>query len=252
MKKATAKIIDDEPATDNSITDPRPGSDISWEHAKELYDTAEDFARRSGEKLIDLSRVLATLKAEFFDQGGGCKYGSGTPARTEASSVDNPFPRTTAGWQEIVRQRLGISARTANRLIERGTKLELIQGLAAGESVIYDDTTGTDKTLEPTQEIQRLAQAAWADVINGTVSAPRAWAGIVGESTRRDDQGGAKQRAAVDHAAVMVRAIRSLRAGLKILDQLKVHDRHKVDLAWADMVEDLPPRWISEIRKGGK
>lgn len=240
MKTANAKIIEITPAsTEVEIISPKPIAP-SWDRARALWQSAS----RGAEDLIELSKLLLALRKEFFAE----RLGAGRPPKIIASASGRNFPTEKIysakppekGWQETVQEQLGISHQTALRLIERGNAVLRIKGIADGEDVRWKDTKGEIKIMYATEEAQRMAQEALPVVVAGVLPATRAWAGICGESDRSKV---GKRRADIDYAAVMRRALVSLRNAAAAWNKLDPEDRAIIENLWYDVRETLPATW---------
>lgn len=240
MKTANAKIIEITPAsTEVEIISPKPIAP-SWDRARALWQSAS----RGAEDLIELSKLLLALRKEFFNQGGSGKWvssqGSSASGRTVPTEKIYSAKPPEKGWQETVQEQLGISHQTALRLIERGNAVLRIKGIADGEDVRWQDTKGEIKIMRATDEAQRMAQEALPVVVAGVLPATRAWAGICGESDRSKV---GKRRADIDYAAVMRRALVSLRNAAAAWNKLDPEDRAIIENLWYDVRETLPATW---------
>lgn len=240
MKTANAKIIKINPApAEVEIISPKPIAP-SWDRARALWQSAS----RGAEDLIELSKLLLALRKEFFAE----RLGAGRPPKIIASASGRNFPTEKIysakppekGWQETVQEQLGISHQTALRLIERGNAVLRIKGIADGEDVRWKDTKGEIKIMYATEEAQRMAQEALPVVVAGVLPATRAWAGICGESDRSKV---GKRRADIDYAAVMRRALVSLRNAAAAWNKLDPEDRAIIENLWYDVRETLPATW---------
>lgn len=85
-----------------------------------------------------------------------------------------------------------------------------------------------------------MAQEALPVVVAGVLPATRAWAGICGESDRSKV---GKRRADIDYAAVMRRALVSLRNAAAAWNKLDPEDRAIIENLWYDVRETLPATW---------
>lgn len=240
MKTANAKIIEITSApAEVEVIPPQPIAP-SWDRARTLWQSVT----RGVEDLIELSKLLLALRKEFFAE----RLGAGRPPKIIASASGRNFPTEKIysakppekGWQETVQEQLGISHQTALRLIERGNAVLRIKGIADGEDVRWQDTKGEIKIMRATDEAQRMAQEALPVVVAGILPASRAWAGICGESERSK---AGKRRAEIDYAAVMRRALVSLRNAAASWNLLDPDDRADVENLWYEVRETLPSTW---------
>ena len=65
----------------------------------------------------------------------------------------------------------------------------MLQAVTSGDGFKYNDSLGKEKDLHPTPEMQQLALTLLDDVAAGTVNPKRAWAGLLGEGSRRGAAG---------------------------------------------------------------
>lgn len=243
MKTANAKIIKINPApAEVEIISPKPIAP-SWDRARALWQSAS----RGAEDLIELSVLLLALRKEFFNvNNGGDRKSAAFKNQPSARGRLIPTEKIYSakppekGWQETVQAQLGITHQTALRLIERGNAVMRIKGIADGEDVRWQDTKGEIKIMRATEEAQRMAQEALPAVVAGILPASRAWAGICGESERSK---AGKRRAEIDYAAVMRRALVSLRNAAAAWNLLDPDDRADVENLWYEVRETLPATW---------
>lgn len=201
--------------------------------------------RVCGDTLVELGRVLSALRNEFFAQGGSGRFGSNTPVGTEEKGIVHP--RNNKGWEATVWEKAGIPPWTARRLIDEAKYTMLARCTAAGEAVTYTNTRKEKVVISPNPEMIEEAQKLLPDIEMGLVKPSTAWRGIIGESTRRTRQGGVKDRAPVDHVAIMLRAFRSIRSVVKTMEDLPMEDQHAIDRAWLQIANILPPKWVQQI-----
>ena len=208
----------------------------SWDRARALIDQV----RRSISAVIQLGAEIQALQDQFYREGQG--------ARTDLK----PSANVTKGWQAKVEEELGIHYTTAYRIMERAQSLICMRRVEIGESVDYFDTRHKEQRhLDPTPELQQAASKAIEAVVAGTVAAPRAWAGLIGEGSRVANQGGSTSRAEVNHAKNLKMAITKLRTSLKQWKYINGKDRIEIEELWKEIVEILPAtmtlEYISEM-----
>ena len=253
MRKTTTDLEVLPPAGGGNGTDGTNGTNgVSWERARELWGEAQERARRSGDALVELGRVLARLRTEYYNQGRGGDYKSDAYKNHSNRGVgmiekglQMPLPVSKKGWEAEVFAETGIPAWTARRIIDDAKYTLMSRGLADGEPVTYPDSKGNNVTLEPTEKLQAQAKKALADINLGLVKPSRAWAGICGEGQREG-----KERAEVDHAAVMMKALRSLRSSAKEWNHIDPEDRADIEGLWNEVRETLPATWHAAKRAG--
>lgn len=217
------------------VLPPEADYEPSWERAREYCQNI----KKSVEDIVLLGRELLALKMQWFDVGGRPEKNSGHPVPSFPSN--DP----ARGWQKRVRDELGISRKTAERIIERAETITMIGRLKEGNPVRYwlNGKKGEERVIEPTPEVIAMADEALTQIEVGTISAPRAWAGLVGESSRRGQQGGVSHRAPVDHGKNIMRAIAMLKNSIRHWKRLNPEVRSKIEMMWAEVSEDLPETW---------
>jgi hypothetical protein len=199
----------------------------SWDHARALINDV----RRSITAVIELGAEIRALRDEFLQQG----------ARTDLLGRQTVSANINKGWQEKVEDELGISHVTALKIMERAFSLVCMRQIETGEPVEYMDSRSKEqRILNPTPELQQQATKAIEAVVAGTVAAPRAWAGLIGEGSRVANQGGSSSRANVDHAKNLKMAITKLRTSLKEWKHISGKDRIEIEEMWQEIVESLP------------
>lgn len=252
MKTNTITITDPTPPTGGlTLITSEDGTqahvpvEVSWGRARTLWASAQ----RGAEDLIELAAVLIELRREFFAPGtggGGDKRSQSYITSSEAGRGGSTekltlFTPSEKGWQQVVRDELGISHQTALRMMERGAAVQRLKAIAEGEDVSYQDGRGVVRVVEATPEAIEMAKEILPATLAGAVAAPRAWAGVCGEGTRRE--AGAR-RAAPDYCAVMVRALRSLRnASETAWSHLTPRERAEVEEVWEQVRQTLPKTW---------
>jgi hypothetical protein len=208
-------------------TDMQLPDDPSWDRARAYVDDV----RRSIMAVIHLGLEIRALKDQYEAQG----------ARTDMLGRASITANIIKGWKQKVEDELGICHMTAYRIMERAESLVFMRRIEVGESVEYADSrTKEARTLESTPELQEQATKAIEAVVAGTVAAPRAWAGLVGEASRRSQQGGSASRAATDHARNLKRAIVALRTSLKHWKRISGEDRLELEKDWESVLALLP------------
>lgn len=199
----------------------------SWDRARAMIDDV----RRSIGTVILLGFEIRALREQYFAQG----------SRTDMLGRVTATANVTKGWNQAVQDELDISHMTAYRIMERAESLICMRRIEIGESVEYNDTrTHQQRVLEPTPELQQQATAAIEAVVTGAVAAPRAWAGLIGESARRAGQNGSVARAAVNHHKNIMRSIISLRSSFKHWRGLHPNERAEIETIWRELQADLP------------
>lgn len=214
------------------------------------WDRAREYARRirtGVEDVVKLGFELAALREQWFAQGeggGGDQKGrTYTPAR-EKSLRDRVSRSDEKGWQKKVEAELNISYRTALRLIERAQIIVQLRKLIDGHPVVYTPHGGTDPvTIKPAKENVERASAALKEVMAGTISATRAWAGFAGEGQRRENQGGSIYRAPIDHAKNIEAAMKKLKTSLPHWKRLTSEARKALEDLWGEVKALIPETW---------
>jgi hypothetical protein len=174
---------------------------------------------------------IHALKAQYLAQG----------SRTDIIDQSSYSANITKGWQQKVRDELGISDDTAYRIMERAQSVVYMHKLEIGETVEYIDAHSKQpRVIESTPETRDLATKALESVVSGTVAAPRAWAGLVGEATRRAKQGGSASRAATDHGSNLMRAIIALHNSLQQWKHISLEERIEIEKRWQSVLARLP------------
>jgi len=205
----------------------------SWERARTLWSRI----KHSAEDIIALGMELEALRKQYLAQGARNDFVKGL---NEVGSQP-----TERGWQDEVKAQLGMSYVTALEHMKKARYTSMMRDLAAGETVQYLDSKNNVRELVPGPETCQLAEKALYDVVGGVRKASRAWAGLVGEGTRRQD--GAKKtgdRAPVDHYEVLKGALKSMRNSLKHWRALEPGQRAELETLWADVSSKLPETWI--------
>ena len=197
----------------------------SWDRARKLIHQV----RRSISAVIDLGLEIHALHEDHFNNNKG--------TRTDIK----PSANVGTGWQQKVYEELGISHVTALKIMQRAESLICMRRIEIGEPVEYTDSRNKEqRILEPTPELQEQASKAIEAVVAGTVAAPRAWAGLIGEGSRVANQGGSTSRAEVNHAKNLKMAITKLRTSLKEWKHISGRDRIEIEELWKEIVEILP------------
>jgi hypothetical protein len=213
-------------------------ADPSWDRARELCGKV----RQSIGDIVALGLELKGLRDQWFAQGGDTRFGHGSP-HPAANRDDRPTHGQVRGWQARVQEELGISDDTARRLIDKARYCSMLKTLSEGEAIEYRDTTQEIKQIHPTEETKARAEAALDDVASGAVAAPRAFAGVVGESHRRNKSGGAANRAEVDHAQNLKDGLRKLKNSLRHWRKLEPGQRAEIECLWGEVRRLLPDTW---------
>lgn len=236
-----------------------PPENPSWDRARELVQVV----RGGVAAIVQLGQELHALKEQWFDQGGDAKIsdktarlpdgrvvsqtGSTHPAsnrQTLGFSHDATLFGTRKGWQAKVREELGISHDTADRLIERARYVCMLRDVAEGKAVEYEDSLDEERKVEPTEDMRQLAFDLLQDVVAGTVNAARAWAGVIGEGSRRG--AGTVKRAGVDHAKNLKKGLVMLQTSLRHWRRLDPEERADIETLWARVSRMLPDTWTAE------
>jgi FtsZ-binding cell division protein ZapB len=208
----------------------------SWERAREL---AEE-VKKSIRAIVLLGMEIEALRNQWFGDGHGGDRKSQEWARNQA-----PHPcgaRSEKGWQAKVRDELGISDDTARRLMDKARYVCMLEDVTRGEEVEYTDSRNKTSKLVPTAEMRQMAFRFLDDVVAGTVNPKRAWAGLVGEGSRRDNTGSAN-RAPVDHYRNLKGALTALKTSLRQWNKLEPGQRAELETLWADISRKLPDTW---------
>jgi hypothetical protein len=218
--KPTAEAVIDESAIarrEPLLPKWNPPENPSWQRARDLYATAG----KGAEAIIMMGMEISALKKQYISQGS-----------RNSSEI---------GWQAMVEKELGICFKTAYRIMERAQySCMILSAATSDEPIIYTDSRKIDITVEPTPEIRKLAADKLEDLAAGTISPKRAWAGIVGEGSRRDKQGGSASRAGVDHYRNIDRAIKSLRYSFNQWQDLEPRQRADIEEKWHELTKSLP------------
>jgi hypothetical protein len=139
-----------------------------------------------------------------------------------------------------VEEELGISYKTAERIMERAFSIVCMRRLQAGQDVSYVDASSRQqKLLSATPELREQAGRILPDVEAGLVAAPRAWAGLVGEAARRGAQGGSVHRAEVDYRRKIAPA------AVTLCNAFRAWPR----MSWEDMPADARESAVARIRE---
>lgn len=198
--------------------------DPDWDQARSLVAEVRDGARA----WMHLGEVLESLRKEFFSKGGRpCKNNS----PHDAASLSSP---SDTGWQAKVRAELGISDDTARRWILDAQRYGQMYQISAGKVTEIDGK-------KVTAEVREEAKLALAEIAaDPTVRPARKWAGLWGAAPTKGSQ-----RAAVDHARNIRRAITALATSLEHWNALTPAERSQIESGWAEIVEAglIPSTW---------
>lgn len=227
MSKSAAEVVEPEVLV--------PEVEASWDRARQLVAEIGDWP-----KIIELGRVLQALRMEYFRKGQGRRDNLCPRAEKGSQVVGTP---SKDGWCEVVRRELGMSPQTALRAIERGTYVEQVAVVMRGEELEYKTTNGEWKKLEPTPEVQEKAKEVMNDIIAGA-NAGAAWAGFVGETTRRGRYG-TPSRAKVDHAGNIKAGLKKLTTSLPYWKRLNPEARMEIERLWSKLAKLVPQTWGS-------
>jgi len=204
-----------------------PPAQPSWDRARALVADV----RRSISSIINLGMEIQALKDEYFARG----------SRTDKLNKAYYTANVTKGWQQAIHDELGIHHDTAYRIMERAYSVVCMRQIEEGIPVTYEDKrTKKVRTLESTPELQEQAAKAIEAVVSGTVAAPRAWAGLVGEGSRVANQGGVSDRAEVNHGKNLERAITKLRNSFQQWKHIDANQRVNIEALWIDMLQYVP------------
>ncbi len=225
----------------------------SWDKARELAGRI----RGGAEAIVELGLELVALKRQFYLVGVGgdrksAAYKNHSPqgAANDRKGWSNyEIRQAQQGWQAAVRDQLGISDDTARRWMERAVVIVQFQQLKAGQAIEYRPTGKRNeppRLLEPTPEVLDRIDEALDNIVTGAVAAPRAFAGVIGESMRRTKQGGAAKKAPTDHAANIRAALTKLETSLPHWRRLDAETRMELETQWAAVQAILPDTWIQE------
>ena len=236
MKKKTAEVIIPEVVTW------APPSKPSWDQAKRYAGEI----RGGAEAIVKLGLELVALRMEFLSAGGRPKKNSPHDAASFGNSGESGHLRyIEKGWQAKVREELGISDDTARRWIERALVIIEFKKLQSGQPVEYTPKGKKGKrVLEPTPDVLERVEEALDKIVTGTVPAPRAFAGIVGEGMRCGRQNGIAHKAPTDHKENLKAALAKLCTSLPHYESLDEDDRYELEQIWTKRVWGaLPVEW---------
>jgi hypothetical protein len=225
----------------------------TWDRAKLLAGRI----RGGAEAIVELGLELVALKRQFnlFGVGGDRKssaYKNHSPqgaANDRKGLSDYEKREAQKGWQQAVREHLGISDDTARRWMERAVVIMQFQQLKAGQAIEYSPAGKKNeppRLLEPTPEVLDRIDEALDNIVTGAVAAPRAFAGVIGESIRRTKQGGTAKKAPTDHAANIRTALTKLETSLSHWRKLDAETRMELETQWEAVRAKLPDTWIQE------
>lgn len=216
-------------------------ADPSWERARGFVGQIQTGI----EGVVRLGLELKALHNQWHNNGRG------GDRKSDAAQIKRPLaddrsqdihPAALAqGWQAKVREEIGISHQAAMRIMDKAMYVKMIASVSSGRSVLYLDSRRREKTLEPTAEHQALAQEAMQEIVVGSATPSRAWAGIVGEGGRR--KGRVAERAAVDHAENLKDGLRKLKNSLRHWRKLEPGERAEIECLWSEVAGMLPDTW---------
>lgn len=217
-----------------------PPSEPSWAKAREYADKV----RESCIAIIHLGVELHALRAKYFDCGHGQRNDlKQLPPQGCGGSLQGTHPaELRRGWQAKVREELGISDDTARRIMDRARYVGMIKALAEGDDVEYTDSKKQVREVQANEERKQLASAALDEIVAGTASPQRAWAGVVGETTRRE-KGGTPERAPVDHYKNIKGGLTALKTSLRKWKTLEPGQRAELEVLWSEVRKALPETW---------
>jgi len=204
----------------------------SWDRAREFKKAVYP----SAEPIIRLGLEIKALHEEHYAQG----------ARNDKSLMHSLAPQAaqhckTKGWQATVQEELGISPRTALRLIDKAYYVAAIKGIADGENVDYEDSLGKMKVAVATTRRQELAKDALFQILAGVTGAGPGWAGVIGEGNRTEEEG--DNRGAIKYARNARDAITSFKTTFKHWPEIGTKERHEIEAAWNDLIKMVPGEW---------
>lgn len=221
-----------------------PPSEPSWFRAREYADKV----RESCVAIIQLGVELHALRERFYAQGkgGGGDQRSGrniTSPHGCGEVIQEVHPaELRRGWQAKVQEELGISDDTARRIMDRARYVGMIKALAEGDDVEYTDSKKQVREVQANEERKQLASAALDEIVAGTASPQRAWAGVVGETTRRE-KGRTPARAPVDHYKNIKGGLTALKTSLRKWKTLEPGQRAELEVLWSEVRKALPETW---------
>jgi hypothetical protein len=195
----------------------------SWATAKKLVAQVRAGARA----WLELGQVLEELRTEYF-----------ADPRANLRRGNSPTPHDAApgekGWQAKVREELGISDDTARRWMLDAQRHQQILSIADGSVTQIDGQKITDEVRARAEEALAALQT------DPSVRPARQWAGLWGAGATKG-----KQRAAVDHARNIRRAIIALATSLENWSDLSAQERAEIETGWAELADSglIPGTW---------
>lgn len=219
----------------------------SWDRARQYVQSI----KRSMDDLIRLGYELAALRKQYYAERAGAGQPKSIAPHPAAQYLRNEKKASelvvthaeVLGWQKKVREEIGISDDTARRIIERADAVLGLRRLQAGEAIEYLQPRTKEKIrIEATDDARALASSALEGIEAGTISAPRALTGFIGEALRREKAGSAR-KAATDHADNILTALRKLNTSLPHWRRLNPEDRAELETIWFRVRELLPDTW---------
>jgi hypothetical protein len=207
------------------------------------------------EGIVRLGLELKALQDEFHGIGHGGDRKSETARENQASARGRLIGKGSEedrqgihpaelarGWQARVREEIGISHQAALRIMEKALYVKMISSVSAGRTVAYIDSRRKEQVLEPTEEHIALAKDAMTEVVTGSATPQRAWAGIAGEAARRVT-GRTAEKAEIDHYKNIKDGLIKLRTSLRKWRHLEPGQRAELETLWADVQRHLPDTW---------
>jgi hypothetical protein len=177
--------------------------------------------------------VLAQLRAEYFAPHRLVAAGPGRGKQSPhgAATVSEQEEK---GWQAKVREELGISDDTARRWMLDSQRYSQMLAISSGAVDQVDGQKITTEVKERTQE------ALGAIQLDPTARPARLWAGLWGAGATKG-----KQRAAVDHARNIRRAVIAFATSLEHWSELSAAQRAEIEEGWAEVVDAklIPSTW---------
>jgi hypothetical protein len=187
---------------------------LDWTRAKALCTDA----RKGADALIALGEELAELKRQWLQPG----------SRTDLATSGQGCPEV-AGWMKTVEAELGISYKTADRIIERAAALRTLIAVR-DQAVPSVEVAGRQHKV--TARLAELARQQLDAVERFEAGPERAWAGFCGAVNPA--AGAALVNSRADHARHLLEGLRTFQLHLFTADEQS---------RW----EKFPPKAKSEI-----